>query len=131
MQGVELARIAVSGFLAVVFLHGGLDKVLDRRGNVRRLKVAFDATPMQRAVRAWLTLLTLGEVAAGVTTAAGCLSLLASGGHSGWLALAGVALGALCVTWQYFGLKLGRDSAAAASTVPYFVTCLAGLVLLG
>ena len=33
-RGADLARVFASGFLAVLFLQAGLDKVLDRRGNV-------------------------------------------------------------------------------------------------
>lgn len=124
-----LAGALASGFLAVFFLQAGLDKVLDRKGNMMRFKVAFDRSPMRRPIGAWLTLLTLSEVAAGVVSAAGFLALLVS--REPLMALGGAVLGALALLLAFFGLRLGRDYAAASATVPYFVTCLAALVLLG
>ena len=129
MHGSAIAGFFVSGFLAVYFLHAGLDRVLDRRGNVMRFRVAFDQTPMRRPIKAWLTLLTLFEVTAGIVSAAGCLTLVFTRNEG--MSFAGAVLGALSLTWLFFGLRLGRDYAQAAATVPYFVTCLAALVLLG
>lgn len=127
--GADIAGVLVSGFLAVTFLQAGLDKVLDRRGNLMRYRVAFDRTPMRRPTGAWLTLLTLAELAAGVVSAAGCLTLVLA--RSPWMAFTGAVLGALSLLFFFFGLRLGRDYPAASATVPYFVTCLAALVLLG
>ncbi|MBK7857302.1 MAG: DoxX family protein [Archangiaceae bacterium] len=124
----ELAGLFASGFLAIFFLHSGLDHALDRKASVTRLKAAFEATPMRRTAGAWLTLLTLGEMFAGVVSAAGCLALLFSGGSG--MAFAGAVLGSSTLLFLFFGLRLGRDYAAASATVPYFVTCLAALVLL-
>lgn len=127
--GADLARVAVSGFLAVLFLQAGLDKVLDRKGNRMRYQVVFGGTPMRRPAKAWLTLLTLSEVLAGIVSAAGCLSMLLAKSHG--MALAGAVLGTLSIVWLFFGLRLARDYTGASATVPYFVTCLAALVLLG
>ena len=124
----ELAGFFASGFLSIFFLHAGLDRVLDRRGNVMRFRVAFDKTPMRRPIGAWLTLLTLGEVMAGIVSAAGCLAMVFS--REPAMAFAGAVLGTMTLLLLFFGLRLGRDYAAASATVPYFVTCLAALVLL-
>lgn len=129
MHASDLAGFFVSGFLAVFFLQAGLDKVLDRKGNLLRYRVAFDSSPMRRPAGFWLTLLTLAEVLAGIVSAAGCGVLLL--GREKGMAFAGAALGALALLWCFAGLRLGKDYASAASTVPYFVTCLAALVLLG
>lgn len=129
MRSTDLPGVLVSGFLAVFFLHAGLDKMLDRSGNLMRLRVAFDRSPMRRPVGAWLTVLTLGEMLAGVVLAAGCLSLLLVRDRG--MALVGAFFGALTLIFWFGGLRLGRDYQAASGTVPYFVTCIVALVLLG
>jgi hypothetical protein len=128
-SGAHVASHLVSGFLAVFFLHAGLDRVLDRKGNLMRLRVAFDQSPMRRPIGAWLTLLTLAELGAGILSAAGFLTLFFA--RSPHVAFAGAAVGAVSLVWNFFGLRLGRDYTAASATVPYFVTCLVALVLLG
>jgi hypothetical protein len=125
----ELAGVLASGFLSIYFLHAGLDRLLNRRGNLTRFSLAFDHTPMRRPMGAWLTLLTLTELVAGVVSAAGCLSLLVLG--QPMMALSGAAVGGLSLLLLFAGLRLGCDYTGAAQTVPYFVTCLAALVLLG
>lgn len=128
MRSTDLPGVLVSGFLAVFFLHAGLDKVLDRGGNLMRYRVAFDSSPMRRPTGLWLTLLTLGEMLTGVVLAAGCLTLVFA--RERGMAMAGAFFGALTLTLFFAGLRLGRDHQAASSTVPYFVTCIVALVLL-
>ena len=129
MRSADLPGVLVSGFLAIYFLQSGLDKVLDRKGNVMRYRVCFDKTPMRRPTGLWLTLLTLVEVLAGIVLAAGCLTLFF--GRDRGMAFAGAFFGAVALIFLFGGLRLGRDYAGASTTVPYFVTCLAALVLLG
>ncbi|MBL8953126.1 MAG: DoxX family membrane protein [Myxococcaceae bacterium] len=126
--GASFASVFVSGFLAVYFLQAGLDKLLDRQANVMRFKVAFDQSPMRRRISGWLTLLTIGEMFAGILSAAGCLTLLLA--KSREMAFGGAVLGGLSMLVFFFGLRLGRDYTTASQLVPYFVTCLAALVLL-
>lgn len=126
--GPGFASVFVSGFLAVYFLQAGLDKLLDRKSNLMRYRVAFDRSPMRRPAGAWLWVLTLGELFAGVVSAAGCLTLVFTRERD--MAFGGAVLGALSLLFFFFGLRLGRDYGAASQLVPYFVTCLAALVLL-
>jgi len=126
--GPGFASVFVSGFLAVYFLQAGLDKLLDRKSNLMRYRVAFDQSPMRRPAGAWLWMLTLGEMFAGVLSAAGCLTLVFTRDRD--MAFGGAVLGALSLLFFFFGLRLGRDYSGASQLVPYFVTCLAALVLL-
>jgi hypothetical protein len=75
-----------------------------------------------------LTLLTLLEVAAGAMSAAGCLLLF---GRQREMAFSGAALASLAILMLFAGMRLVRDYSGAAGIVPYFVTCIAALVLLG
>ncbi len=126
--GANFAAVFVSGFLAVYFLQAGLDRVLDRKSNLMRFRVAFDQSPMRRPAGWWLTFLTIGEMFAGVFSAAGCLTLVFT--RSRDMAFGGAVLGAMSLIFLFFGLRLGRDYGSASQLVPYFVTCLAALVLL-
>ena len=127
--GANVARVFVSAFLAILFLQSGLDKVLDRKGAVAYFRSVFDRSALKRFAKALLTLITLGEIAAGVVSAAGCLALVLE--RERGMAFVGAVLGTFCVCGVFAGMRLVKDYAGAAGIVPYFMTCLAALVLLG
>jgi hypothetical protein len=128
-HGATLARLFASGFLAVLFLQSGLDKVLDRRGNVAWFRSVFERSALRRFSKALLTLITLLEVGAGVLSAAGCLLLFAT--QERQMAFLGAFIATVSVVAVFAGLRLVKDYAGAAGVVPYFLTCLTALVLLG
>jgi uncharacterized membrane protein YphA (DoxX/SURF4 family) len=130
-NGATLARLFASGFLAVLFLQSGLDKVLDRAGNVAYFRSVFERSPLRRFSKALLTLITLGEVGAGALSAAGFLVMVTSRGRDSEMAFAGALLATVCIFSLFTGLRLTKDYSSAAGIVPYFLSCLAALVLLG
>jgi uncharacterized membrane protein YphA (DoxX/SURF4 family) len=128
-HGADVARVFASAFLAVLFLQSGLDKVLDRRGNLTYFRSVFERSALRRFSKAALTLITLLEISAGVVSAAGCLTLVFERDES--MAFVGAVLGSLAILCLFAGMRLLKDQAGAASIVPYFLTCLAALALLG
>jgi uncharacterized membrane protein YphA (DoxX/SURF4 family) len=61
-----LLQTFTSAFLAILFLQSGIDKVMDRRGNLEWLKGHFAKSPLAGTVPALLTAITILELAAGV-----------------------------------------------------------------
>ncbi len=68
-----LMQIFVAAFLAILFLQSGIDKIVDRRGNLQWLKGHFAKSPLAGTVPALLTAITILEVAAGMLSAFGCV----------------------------------------------------------
>src|SRR5256886_3493257 len=64
-----LLQILASTFLAILFLQSGIDKVVDRRGNLEWLKGHFAKSPLAGFVPALVTIITLLELVAGGVTA--------------------------------------------------------------
>src|SRR5437660_9508935 len=71
-----LSQILVSAFLAILFLQSGIDKVVDRRGNLEWLKGHFAKSPLAGMVPLMVTAITIMEVTAGGLSAVGCLLIL-------------------------------------------------------
>src|SRR5437764_731176 len=71
-----LLQIFVSAFLAILFLQSGIDKILDRRGNLEWLRGHFAKSPFASQVPLLLLMVTALELAAGALIAVGCLVLL-------------------------------------------------------
>lgn len=119
---MELLAPLSGTFLAVLFLQSGLDKVLDRQGNVAYFVEATARGPLRRWAKASLNLVTLLEVLAGCTSAAGTLVWFAEGKNP-MLAL-GALLSAGTLLCLFAGQRLSRDYRGAAALVPYFLLAL-------
>ena len=122
-----LVQVLVSAFLAILFLQSGIDKVVDRRGNLEWLKGHFAKSPLARMVPAMVFAITVLEIAAGMLSAIGCV-LIVFLGDSG-VAFYGAAVAALSILALFFGQRIAKDYAGAAVLVPYFLLTLIGIYL--
>ena len=125
---MSLLQIFVSAFLAILFLQSGLDKVIDRRGNLEWLSGHFAKSPLAGMVPLLVTVITLLELTAGALSAVGCALILLK--HDSTLAFYGAAVAALSIIALFFGQRLAKDYAGAATLVPYFLLALTALYLL-
>jgi hypothetical protein len=123
---VYFLQIAVSLFLAILFLQSGVDKILDRRGNLEWLTGHFAKSPLAKTVSLLLLVITLLELAAGALSAAGALELFASRNTA--LAFYGACTAVVAIVALFFGQRMAKDYPGAASLVPYFF--LAGTAVL-
>ena len=122
-------QIFTSAFLAILFLQSGIDKVVDRRGNLEWLRGHFSKSPLAGIVPAMVTAITILEIAAGVLSAIGCVVIIFSRGST--LAFYGAVISALAITALFLGQRMAKDYAGAAVLVPYFLLTLAAIYLLG
>ena len=123
-----LLQILVSAFLAILFLQSGIDKVVDRRGNLEFLQGHFAKSPLAGIVPLLVTLITILEVLAGVLSAIGCVVILVA--HNSVIAFYGAVISAVSGLALFFGQRLAKDYAGAAVLVPYFLLCLLAIYLL-
>ena len=121
-------QILVSAFLAILFLQSGIDKVVDRRGNLEWLEGHFAKSPLAGIVPLLLTFITIVEVAAGVLSAIGCVMIIFSWGST--VAFYGAVISAIAIIVLFFGQRMAKDYAGAAVLVPYFLLALAAIYLL-
>jgi hypothetical protein len=124
-----LLRIFVSTFLAILFLQSGIDKVVDRQGNLEWLKGHFAKSPLAGMVPLLLGLLTLIELAAGLLSGIGFLALVFA--HNSEIAFYGAIVSAIVIIALFFGQRMAKEYAGAAILVPYFLLTLVAIYLLG
>ena len=127
-EATYLMQIFASAFLAILFLQSGIDKVVDRRGNLEWLKGHFAKSPLTAIVPALLICITILEVAAGALSAIGCVFVILS--RDSTVAFYGAAISAVAVLALFFGQRLAKDYAGAAVLVPYFLLMLVAMYLL-
>jgi hypothetical protein len=123
-----LMRIFVSAFLAILFLQSGIDKVVDRRGNLEWLKGHFAKSPLGGMVPLMVTVITILEIAAGTLSATGCAMIIFS--HDSTLAFYGAIISAMSILSLFFGQRIAKEYAGAAVLVPYFLLALIAIYLL-
>jgi len=123
-----LLQILVSAFLAILFLQSGIDKIVDRRGNLEWLKGHFAKSPLAGIVPAMVTTITILEVAAGTLSAIGCIVIISS--RDSTLAFYGAVISAIAIIALFFGQRMAKDYVGAAVLVPYFLLALAAIYLL-
>ena len=127
-EATYLMQIFASGFLAVLFLQSGIDKIVDRRGNLEWLKGHFAKSPLAGIVPTLLTTITILELAAGALSAIGCVFIILS--RDSTVALYGAIVSAAAITALFFGQRMVKDYAGAAVLVPYFLLTLVAIYLL-
>src|SRR5204863_8732133 len=116
---IYLIQILASAFLAILFLQSGIDKVVDRRGNLEWLKEHFAKSPLAGAVPAMVIAITILEIAAGALSAIGCVAIFFT--RDSTIAFYGAVISAVAIVALFFGQRMAKDYAGAAVLVPYFL----------
>ncbi len=127
-EATYLIQIFTAAFLAILFLQSGIDKIIDRRGNLEWLKGHFAKSPLTGIVPALLTTITILEVAAGALSAVGCVLVIVS--RDSTVAFYGAVISAVAIIALFFGQRMAKDYAGAAVLVPYFLLTLVAIYLL-
>ena len=126
---IFVLQILISAFFAILFLQSGIDKVIDRRGNLEWLTGHFAKSPLAGMVPVLLGVVTIMELSAGALSALGCVLILLR--HDSTIAFYGVIFAGLALLALFFGQRMAKEYPGAAALVPYFLVVIAGLIWLG
>jgi hypothetical protein len=121
-------QVLASLFLAILFLQSGIDKVLDRQGNLQWLKGHFAKSVLAEMVPLLFGILTILEVSAGLLSGIGFAALIFS--HNSTIAFYGATVSAVAITALFFGQRMAKEYAGAAILVPYFLLALVAIFVL-
>ena len=127
LEPLTAAQILTAAMLAICFLQSGVDKVLDFKGNLAWLNGHFAKTPMRGQVAPMLAVITLLECAVGVLCLIGLVQVALSGNSK--VALFGAELAGLNIVMLFFGQRMAKDYAGAATLVSYFILCVGAIIL--
>lgn len=127
-EAIYIMQIFASALLAILFLQSGIDKIVDRTGNLEWLSGHFAKSPLAGIVPALLVAITILEIAAGALSAIGCLLVIIL--KDSTVGLYGAILSAAAITALFFGQRIAKDYAGAAVLVPYFLLALFAIYLL-
>jgi hypothetical protein len=128
-SAIFILQTFISAFFAILFLQSGVDKIIDRRGNLEWLTGHFAKSPLAGIVGVLLSIITMMELAAGALSAIGCIMILLR--HNSTIAFYGATLSALALLALFFGQRMAKDYPGAAALVPYFLVVIAAIIWLG
>ena len=125
---VLIIQLLISLFLTILFLHAGIDKLLDRKENIKWLKEHFANSLLGNYVPFMLVTVTILEISAGLFCAIGYVTLIIWGIKT-W-AFWGTLFAAISLILLFFGQRMAKDYAGAAVLVNYFILTIIGLLFL-
>ena len=121
-----LCQILIAIFIAIAFIQSGIDKVLDRKGNLEFFKVHFANTFLKNVTPLLLIILTIFELAGGLTLVYGIYFAFVYR-TTLWIFYGFVML-ALTIIILFAGQRIVKDYLGAADLVPYFILIMLGIM---
>ena len=128
LNPIHFSQLLTALFLAILFLQSGFDKVFNFGDNLGWLTGHFSKTPFRGQVKLMLITISISEVGAGVLALLGAGQIVLNGEKT--FAMYGAQLAALNIAMLFFGQRIAKDYAGAASLVPYFILCIGEILLL-
>src|SRR5213083_1690163 len=128
-NAIYLMQILAAALLAILFLQSGIDKIVDRKGNLEWLKGHFAKSPLAGVVPLLFGMLTIIELSAGALSGVGSFALVFL--HNSTIAFYGAVVSAVAIIALFFGQRMAKEYAGAAILVPYFLLTLVAIYLLG
>jgi len=122
IDSIKIVQILASLFFSIVFFQSGIDKIIDRKGNLEFFKDHFKDTLLNKIFSPALSILAFLEI----TTAGVCLF-----GFTYSLIFAdttfifyGLLLAELVLLMLLFGQRVAKDYIGAADITVYFIVCI-------
>ena len=123
---MELCQIFIAIFLFIAFFQSGLDKVIDRKGNLDFLKAHFSDSPLIKIIPIMLLILTLLEIIGSVMLGYGVYYAFVN--RSTLWIFYGFVVISITIIILFAGQRIAKDYLGAADLVPYFILIMLGIM---
>ena len=121
-----LCQILIAIFISIAFIQSGIDKILDRKGNLEFFKVHFSNSLLKNFTPILLTILTIFELVGGFTLIYGIYFAFVHR-TTLWI-FYGFVMIALTIIFLFAGQRIVKDYLGAADLVPYFILIMLGIM---
>ena len=123
---MELCQIFIAIFLFIAFFQSGLDKVVDRKGNLDFLKAHFSDSPLIKIIPIMLLILTFLEIIGSLMLGYGVYYAFVN--RSTLWIFYGFVVIAITIIILFAGQRIAKDYLGAADLVPYFILIMLGIM---
>tara|TARA_Y100000588_G_C13987970_1_gene810200 strand:+ start:436 stop:927 length:492 start_codon:yes stop_codon:yes gene_type:complete len=121
-----LCQILIAIFLCIVFIQSGMDKIIDRKGNLNYFKSHFSDTFLKNIIGLLLAILTALELIGGLMLIYGIYYAFIYR-TTLWIFYGFVVL-SITIILLLFGQRIAKDYIGAADLVPYFILIILGIM---
>ncbi len=123
---INLIQSLIGVFISIALIQSSIDKLIDRRGNLKWLSDHFSDTILRNFVPLVLLIITIMELLSGLLLLSGAfINILFSNFD---LLIIGFFLSAINFILLFFGQRIAKDYAGAAVIVNYFILNILGLI---
>ena len=123
---MELCQILIAIFLFIAFFQSGLDKVIDRKGNLDFFKAHFSNSPVIKIIPIMLLILTFLEIIGSLMLGYGVYYAFVN--RSTLWIFYGFVVIAITIIILFAGQRIAKDYLGAADLVPYFILIMLGIM---
>ena len=121
-NAIEIVQILSSIFFAIVFFQSGIDKVIDRKGNINFFENHFKNTLFHKIYAQALTALMLLELIAASLCAYGCIYSIVYKNTD--FIFYGLLVTSFILLSLLLGQRIAKDYVGAADITIYFILCI-------
>ena len=123
---LDLISSLIGIFISIALLQSGIDKVLDRKGNLSWLSDHFSDTILNKNVPLLLLIVTIIELLSGfLLFLGGIYNIIISNSD---LLILGFLTSSINFIFLFFGQRVAKDYDGAAVIVNYFILNMIGLL---
>jgi uncharacterized membrane protein YphA (DoxX/SURF4 family) len=126
LSPLSISQILIALFLAICFLQSGIDKIIDRKGNLDWLTGHFSNSPLKNLVPLLLMVITLTELLGGFLCTVGIIDFFINGTKE--LILYGFIINSLTLIALFLGQRIAKDYEGASVLVGYFIITIIGIL---
>ena len=123
---MELCQILIAAFIFIAFFQSGLDKIIDRKGNLKFLNDHFSKTALIKIIPFMLFMITLFEIVGSLMLGYGLYYAFAF--RSTLWIFYGFVVIAFTILILFAGQRIAKDYVGAADLVPYFTLIMLGIM---
>ena len=126
LSPLSISQTLIALFLAICFLQSGIDKIIDRKGNLDWLTGHFSNSPLKNLVPLLLMVITLTELLGGFLCTVGIIDFFINGTKE--LILYGFIINSLTLIALFLGQRIAKDYEGASVLVGYFIITIIGIL---
>ena len=123
---LDLISSLIGIFISIALLQSGIDKVLDRKGNLSWLSDHFSDSILNKNVPLLLLIVTIIELLSGFLLFLGALYNIIISNRD--LLILGFLTSSINFIFLFFGQRVAKDYGGAAVIVNYFILNMIGLL---
>ena len=125
-NAIEIVQILSSIFFSIVFFQSGIDKVIDRKGNINFFENHFKNTLFHKIYAQALTVLMLLELIAASLCAYGCIYSIVYKNTD--FIFYGLLVTSFILLSLLLGQRIAKDYVGAADIAIYFILCIITII---